>query len=307
MEHSARGSSWLSAPLPRVPEPDRLERATVLVVEDDPDIREMLSMLLEFAGFGCVTCPTAEAGLEALRDDSFDFVLTDYALPERTGLWLLQTAQAEGLLDGAPALIVTAQPAVNAGGYEVMQKPFDLDELVARVRQRMDAARSAKPLRAVPSNGEGSYDGNGGEAGQGGTPPGDGGAPDGGRRRCPEPVELILYGDPYSPQVAAAVRHIEEALSRFKSSQVHLTVRDLATAPSTDPGNLPSAPTLVRTTSGPRTFIFGHLGNPDLVLELLAECGIEESEDPLREARGARPVQSSNSRRRALPSTAARR
>ena len=63
------------------------------------------------AGFAVVACDTAECGLNALREQEFDLVLTDYALPRQSGLWLLQEAESEGLIQGTPVLIVTAHPA----------------------------------------------------------------------------------------------------------------------------------------------------------------------------------------------------
>lgn len=117
--------------------PDELARPTVLVVEDDPDVRAMLFTLLDMAGFAAVMCETAEEGLNALREQAFDAILTDYALPRHTGLWLLQQAEAEGLILDTPVLILTAHPNVAAGRYEVIQKPFDLDDLVERIRHRL--------------------------------------------------------------------------------------------------------------------------------------------------------------------------
>jgi DNA-binding NtrC family response regulator len=117
--------------------PDDLARPAVLVIEDDPDVRAMLFTLLDLAGFSAVMCETAEEGLNALREQAFDAILTDYALPRHTGLWLLEQAEAEGLIVDTPVLIVTAHPNVAAGRYEVIQKPFDLDDLVERIRQRL--------------------------------------------------------------------------------------------------------------------------------------------------------------------------
>src|SRR3954464_4889357 len=77
---------------------DRLASPAILVVEDDPDIREMLSTLLQIAGFVVVSCESAECGLNALREQEFDCVVTDYALPRQSGLWLLDNAKAEGLI-----------------------------------------------------------------------------------------------------------------------------------------------------------------------------------------------------------------
>lgn len=134
------------APWPFRDDADTLGRPTILVVEDDADIREMLGMLFDLAGFTMLPCGTAEAGLGVLRQRSVDVVLTDYALPYRSGVWLLREAAREGLLESTPVFIVTAHPHVEGGeGFEIIQKPFDLDDLVARLRQRMQASPAEPP------------------------------------------------------------------------------------------------------------------------------------------------------------------
>jgi CheY-like chemotaxis protein len=199
-------------------------------------------------------CASAEVGLEQLREEPFDLVLTDYALPNRTGGWLIQQAKAEGLLDATPVMVVTAHPnPLDVDGCEVIFKPFDLDDLVERVRMRLDGgprrgrggAPSDKPARP------GDYDGD-----------------------CVEPVELILYVSAYSPKSAAAIQDIKRVLSRFQSSRVKLTIYDLSQDPNagtTDAITVTS--TLVKRSPGPRTFILGHITNPDLLVELLEACG----------------------------------
>ncbi len=242
---------------------DRLAMASILVVEDDRDIREMLSTFLEMAGFGVVACDTAEAGLNTLREQTFDLVLTDYALPRQSGLWLLEHAEAEGLLQGTPALIVTAHPNVSAGdAYEVIQKPFDLDGLLERVRYHVEGHGPRR--RRGPSMGR--REGNGY------------GIPIGGNPECPDPVELILYVSSQSPRSFAAVKNVKKVLERFHSSRVKLTVHDLSADPSVGVADSDAfTPTLVRKTPCPRTLILGHITNPELVLELLADCEVDRS------------------------------
>jgi circadian clock protein KaiB len=111
--------------------------------------------------------------------------------------------------------------------------------------------------------------------GPGNRPPADnpwGGDGDG-STPCPDPIELMLYVSRHSAHSAQAIRNITSVLSRFKATQVKLTVCDL----SADPGagakdNITYTPTLVRSGPGPRTYILGHISNPELVLELLADC-----------------------------------
>jgi DNA-binding NtrC family response regulator len=222
----------------------------ILVVEDDTDIREMMATLFGMSGFNVFPCESAEGGLKALREREFDLILTDYALPRQSGLWLLEEAKTEGLIDDTPVLIVTAHPDVNdKAPYEVIQKPFDLDDLIERVRRRVEGAdsRGPKPPRiTMPvETGHGL---------RGGTP------------GCPESIELIVYVSAQSPRSSAAVRKIRKALERFTSSRLTLTVRDVS-------DSLPPVPASVSRPLCPRTFILGHATNPEPLLELLADCG----------------------------------
>jgi CheY-like chemotaxis protein len=231
--------------------------ASILLVEDDPDIRDLMSTLLTMAGFEPTVCSNAEFGLEQLREQPFDLVLTDYALPNRNGAWLLQQAKAEGLLEATPAMIVTAHPnPPDVQDYEVICKPFDLDDLIARVKQRLDGTRRRATARPVAAGSKRPGDNNGGD--------------------CPDPVELILYVSRFSPKSAAAVANIKHVLERFKSPRIRLTIYDLADTPTA--GNADSVaftPTLVKRSPGPRTFIIGHITNPDILVELLESCGEE--------------------------------
>lgn len=137
--------------------------------------------------------------------------------------------------------------------------PVDFDELRDEVAEWLEAAprkRSTNGARrkATPSD-------NGHET----TP-------------CPQPVELILYVSSHSLHSAAAIRTVKQVLSRFQRSRVKLTVRDLTEDPTLGAADsVAFTPTLVRRSPLPRTFILGHLSNPALLLDLLADC--EETEN----------------------------
>jgi CheY-like chemotaxis protein len=240
--------------------------ATILIVEDDADIRDLLSTLLEMSGYSTIACASAEQGLNELREQAFDFILTDYALPNRTGGWLLQQAQREGLLEATPALVVTAHPnPPDLGGFDVFQKPFDLDDLVAHVRQRLDDSGSSRPR--TDRTGRSSP-----------RPRGDGGNPNNNHpnQGCPEPIELILYVSADSARSANAITNIKRVLSRYRSDKVTLTICDLARNPGMgDADSIAFTPTLVKRSPGPRTYILGHITNPDVLIELLDGCDLE--------------------------------
>ena len=83
----------------------------------------------------------------------------------------------------------------------------------------------------------------------------------------------ILYVSSHSPHSAAAIRAIKKVLSRFERSKVRLTVVDLNEDPESGAEDrVAFTPTLVQRSPAPRTFILGHMSNPNLLLDLLAEC-----------------------------------
>jgi hypothetical protein len=93
---------------------------------------------------------------------------------------------------------------------------------------------------------------------------------------CPDPVELVLYVSARSAQSAQAIGHIKRVLERFDPSHVKLTICDLSQQREDGVDKcITYTPTLMRRGSGPRTFILGHISNPQLVLDLLADCDRE--------------------------------
>jgi DNA-binding response OmpR family regulator len=121
----------------------------VLVVEDDRDISNMLSALLAHNGYeSCVACSGGEAValLERERGSSrFDLILLDLMLPELGGLEVLRELRAAGI--DTPVIVLTAVTdkdsvvaLLNAGANDYLTKPFDNDELLARVRVQLRAA-----------------------------------------------------------------------------------------------------------------------------------------------------------------------
>jgi hypothetical protein len=144
----------------------------------------------------------------------------------------------------------------DVGEYEVVQKPFDLDELVDRVRHRLGQGDgSGDRPRAIRRSSSGR--------------PGDDGRGD-----CPGPVELILYVSAKSPRSASAIANIKRVLSRYRDGDVRLTIYDLEKDPAMGlADSIAFTPTLVkRSRGGPRTFILGHINNPQLLIDLLEEC-----------------------------------
>lgn len=120
------------------PGPARPE-ARVLVVDDEPNIVELLSVSLKFQGFEVHTATSGPAALDRARQLRPDAVILDVMMPGMDGFSLLRRLRADGI--AAPALFLTARDSVQdkiagltLGGDDYVTKPFSLEEVVARLR-----------------------------------------------------------------------------------------------------------------------------------------------------------------------------
>lgn len=111
----------------------------LLLVEDDAALHISLQRALSRLGWRVEICADGRTALGRWRTSLPDVVLLDLTLPGRDGLQILQQARDEGL--ATPVLILTARGTVgdrveglNAGADDYLPKPFDLDELEARIR-----------------------------------------------------------------------------------------------------------------------------------------------------------------------------
>lgn len=111
----------------------------VLLIEDHPPLRETLTRSLRQKGLQVHGAPDGRTGLETWMRYRPDVVILDLSLPELDGLEVLAKGRAEGL--STPVLILTARSTLsdrvlglNSGADDYLAKPFDLDELEARLR-----------------------------------------------------------------------------------------------------------------------------------------------------------------------------
>ena len=124
----------------------------LLLVEDDPMIGEVVQDLLRAEHYAVDWARDGDAADTALRTQPYDLVLLDLGLPKRDGLAVLRDLRTRK--DRTPVLVATARDAVaqrieglDAGADDYVLKPYDLDELLARIRALLRrAAGRAEPV-----------------------------------------------------------------------------------------------------------------------------------------------------------------
>lgn len=123
----------------------------LLLVEDDPQLSGMLASLLRDDGYAVDVALDGQRGLHLGLARCYDVILLDRCLPAVDGLDLLTRLRRKGVVTPTLVLSALANPAdrvvgLNAGAEDYLPKPFDLDELLARLRalrrRHLDVARS---------------------------------------------------------------------------------------------------------------------------------------------------------------------
>jgi two-component system response regulator MprA len=124
----------------------------ILVVEDEPGIRDFVELGLRQEGFHVVAAPTGASGLEALRNGDPDAVILDIGLPDADGFELVAAIRRQ---TDAPIVILTARGEVEdrvrgleLGADDYIAKPFHFAELLARLRAHLRRRSGGRePLR----------------------------------------------------------------------------------------------------------------------------------------------------------------
>lgn len=112
----------------------------ILIIDDDPSIRRLLSMTLSFAGFMTTSASTAKEGLKKCSKENFHLVLLDLGLPDMSGLEFLKRRENMQI----PLIVVSAIhneldkiAVLDAGADDYVTKPFNSDELIARIKANL--------------------------------------------------------------------------------------------------------------------------------------------------------------------------
>ncbi len=126
---------------------------TVLVIEDDTSLRRALRTSLKARGFEVLESPNAQEGLVLVADDRPDVVLLDLGLPDIDGIEALRRMRS---FSDVPVVVLTARDrqqdkieALDAGADDYVTKPFDVEEVLARVRAVLRRVPQASSAPAV--------------------------------------------------------------------------------------------------------------------------------------------------------------
>ncbi|MCK9594144.1 MAG: response regulator [Candidatus Omnitrophica bacterium] len=134
----------------------------ILIVDDDPDIRDVLRITLEDEKYEVYEANNGEEGLKAIQNKTFDLALLDYKMPKMTGLELCARIKKDILLRHLPVIMVTGKgeitdkiDGIDSGADDYIVKPFEPKELLARIRmvvRRTERDLEANPLSRLPGN-----------------------------------------------------------------------------------------------------------------------------------------------------------
>lgn len=133
------------------------QQFSILIVEDDPAVRDALERALGFEGYAIEVARDGAIALSLLRDSGYDLIVLDVMMPHLDGLETCRRIRAGG--DDVPILMLTARTTVDdrvegldAGADDYLSKPFALDELLARIRALL--RRSLGDVSSVMKVGE---------------------------------------------------------------------------------------------------------------------------------------------------------
>jgi two-component system, OmpR family, response regulator len=128
-------------------------KGSLLVVEDDDSILQLLTTALRFTGYRVVAAPNGRDAIAAVRNDAFDLLVLDVNLPDIDGFAICTRIRASG--DQTPVIFLTARDdpedvraGFTGGGDDYMTKPFSLEELMLRIEAVL---RRSRPLETASS------------------------------------------------------------------------------------------------------------------------------------------------------------
>lgn len=132
-----------------------MAKATILVVEDDPDILELVSYNLGKEGYTVVPAPDGERALKILGTTNPDLIVLDIMLPGADGMEILRGLKRDPATEGIPVIMATAKSedsdivaGLELGADDYVAKPFSPKVLIARIRALLRRSAEKSPMKA---------------------------------------------------------------------------------------------------------------------------------------------------------------
>jgi two-component system KDP operon response regulator KdpE len=145
----------VSPPTPAGGAPAPSHGPTVLVIEDEPEIRRFLRASLQSHGYRLVEAPTGREGLQAAETRQPDLIILDLGLPDMDGLDLIRQVRS---WTSVPLVVLSARgqesakvAALDAGADDYVSKPFGVGELLARMRAALRRAERPEGAQNLPT------------------------------------------------------------------------------------------------------------------------------------------------------------
>jgi len=139
-----------------------MQKTKILIIDDDPDIRDVLMITLSEEGYEVIEAGDGEEGLKAAQTKNPDLVIVDYKMPKKDGRKVCAELKEDILLSHMPIIMLTGKgevadkvQGINAGADDYIVKPFEPQELIARIRmiiRRSERDLEANPLTRLPGN-----------------------------------------------------------------------------------------------------------------------------------------------------------
>jgi two-component system response regulator MprA len=133
-----------------------VEQQKILVVEDDPAVRELFLDVLATEKYAVHTATNGEEALTQTRSLNPDLILLDIHMPKLDGVSFCKAIRDDQRTQDIPVIFITAynsrerrEEAIAAGGDDFMGKPFKIDELMIRIRAMLKAKQITDPLERL--------------------------------------------------------------------------------------------------------------------------------------------------------------
>ncbi|MBL7131502.1 MAG: response regulator, partial [Candidatus Omnitrophica bacterium] len=139
-----------------------MPRTKILIIDDDPDIRDVLNITLTQEGYEILEAADGQEGLKLAQTKNPDLVIVDFKMPKLDGRGVCRELKKDILLSHMPIIMLTGKGdvtdkvgGIDAGADDYIVKPFEPQELIARIRmiiRRSQRDLDANPLTRLPGN-----------------------------------------------------------------------------------------------------------------------------------------------------------